>query len=55
MVLTEVFVLPDVAQHDVAADEHGHAPDPAALHVDVLVVVRLVAWGGQTVEQRLKG
>ena len=42
-----MFVLPDIAQHDVAGDQHGHAPDAAALHVDVLVVVRVVAWGQQ--------
>jgi len=42
-VLTEVVVLPHVADYHVAGDEHRQTTDASLLHVDVLVEVSTMA------------
>lgn len=46
LALTDVVVLPHVAEHHVTSQQHGYTADTASLHVDVLVVVSVVAWNG---------
>lgn len=43
-VLTEVLVLPQVADGHVASQQHGDTTEASPLHVDVLVVVSVMAW-----------
>lgn len=42
--LTYVVVFPQVADGHVSDQQHGHAANAALLHIDVLVVVSVVAW-----------
>lgn len=42
--LTDVVVFPHVAQSHVANQQHSYTADASLLHINVLVVVCVVAW-----------
>lgn len=42
--LTDVVVFPQVAEGHVACQQHSHTADASLLHIDVLVVVSVMAW-----------
>lgn len=42
-VVLEVVVLPEVTEGHVSNQQHGHASDTSLLHVDVLVVISVMA------------
>lgn len=46
--LTYVVVFPQVADGHVSSQKHGHAANAPLLHIDVLVVVSVVAWKKKT-------
>lgn len=42
--LTDVVVFPQVAEGYVASQQHSYATEASLLHIDVLVVVSVMAW-----------
>lgn len=42
--LTDVVVFPQVADCHVASQQHSYTTDTTLLHINVLVVVSVVAW-----------
>lgn len=42
-VMFEVFVAPNVADGNVASQQHSYATNASLLHIDVLVVVSIMA------------
>lgn len=43
--LTDVVIFPHVAECHVANQQHSNTTETTLLHIDVLVVVSVVAWG----------
>lgn len=45
--LTDVVVFPHVAHRHVAHQQHSNPANAALLHIDVLVVISVVAWNAK--------
>ena len=48
MLLTDVIIFPNVAQHDISSQEHGNATNATLLHMDVLIEVSFMSCGRMT-------
>lgn len=47
VVLTDVVIFPHVAEDHVTSQQHSYTADATFLHIDVLVVVSVMAWNRQ--------
>lgn len=45
--LTDVVVFPHVAHRHVAHQQHSNPTNAALLHIDVLVVISVMAWNAK--------